>query len=79
MMILNVILVSYNFFLGHNINMVHSCIAMLKVKTMLSKLSGKILILIKKIIKIFFLLNYFKIILLEWPLTKLEVTPLSTS
>ena len=36
-------------FLDHSIDMVHSCIAMLKVQTMLSKLSGKILILIKKI------------------------------
>ena len=48
-------------FLGHSIDMVHSCIAMLKIHTMLSKLSGKILILIKKII-IFFpksFLNYY--------------------
>ena len=36
-------------FLGHSIDMVHSCTAMLKIQTMLSKLSGKILILIKKL------------------------------
>ena len=61
--------------MGHSINMVHSCIAMLQVQTMQSRLSGKILILIK-IIKKFFLLNPFEIIILEWPpLIKLEVTP----
>ena len=53
-------------FLAHSINMVHSCIAMLKVQTMLSKLSGKILILIKNYNKTFFL-NYFKIILFKQP------------
>ena len=41
MMIFDVILVSYNIFLGHNINMVHSCIAMLEVQTMLSKIQEK--------------------------------------
>ena len=41
MMIFDVILASYNIFLGHNINMVHSCIVMLEVQTMLSKIQEK--------------------------------------
>ena len=38
-------------FLGHGMDMVHSCIAMLQVQTIYSKHSAKILILIKKLQK----------------------------
>ena len=41
MMIFDVILVSCDIFLGHSINMVHSCIAMLEVQIMLSKIQEK--------------------------------------